>query len=89
MDAATLLVEHYILLIKNIAYLTAYGAEYLDRMEPLVSRAVDHLYIARVADTSTCRELLSSALQDELGHLHSQHPQYAESLRHALLTLGR
>ncbi|MBP0599840.1 hypothetical protein J8I26_17145 [Herbaspirillum sp. LeCh32-8] len=89
METRTLLVEHYLLLIKNIAYLTAHGIQYLERMEPLLLRAIDHLHVAHVADAPTCKALLTLAIEDELCHVHSQHPQYAHSLRMALQSLGR
>ncbi|WP_129587714.1 hypothetical protein [Herbaspirillum robiniae] len=89
MNTATMLVEHYMLLIKNIAYLTANGVQYRDRMEPLVLRAADHLHIAHIADASTCRTLLTLAIEDELCHLHGEPPLYADCLRGALQSLGR
>ncbi|EJN07887.1 hypothetical protein [Herbaspirillum sp. YR522] len=89
MDTPTLLVEHYMLLIKNIAYLAANGVAYIDRMESIVARAVEHLCIAHVADAPGCRALLSLAIEDELHHLHSQHPEYADSLQQALVSLAR
>ncbi|NUU02726.1 hypothetical protein [Herbaspirillum robiniae] len=88
MNTAGMLVEHYMLLIKNIAYLAANGVQYLDRMEPLVLRAVDHLCVAHVADATTCKILLSRAIEDELSHLVSESQVYADSLRMALNSLS-
>ncbi|NUU04249.1 hypothetical protein [Herbaspirillum robiniae] len=88
MNTATMLVEHYMLLIKNIAYLSAIGVHYFDRMEPLVLRAVDHLYIAHVGDASTCKVLLCQAIENELCYSHCEPPEYTDSLRVALQSLG-
>lgn len=84
MNTSLLLVDHYMLLIKNIAYLAANGIDCIDRMNALVLRASEHLIFSRLADETTCKMILGKAIQDELTHLHSQHPLYAEYLRIAL-----
>lgn len=88
MNTAGMLVEHYMLLIRNIAYLNANGVHYFDRMEPLVLRAVDHLCGAHIGDESTCKVLLRQAIENELCHSHREPPEYADSLRVALRSLG-